>query len=324
MIEIKDSKLFFELQSKFSQITYDQSQAWCNYLLSKKEEIVFYVDDEKDTQILFWGRKKKLPFISKYLLLIDTPLLQPGLSEKTIRKRFLSLIEHDYVGFQIDSINEYEVEFEVGLRRAGFVRPLSLFKCPLTSIINLQDDIRYDANWKRNVANSQKKGISVVEINEPSYSDAATFCRIFNETKKMKGLSYSLEPADIFALIKHPTIRLFQAVDSQSVVSMQIFYCNNKKCYSIYRANSFNSRKNNAAYLLYNEIFKVLSNEGFESYDMGRIPPSNHNTDLVYIFKNATRARKIQYNGEWVLYKKKWIEYLMFVYKRFITKKTRY
>ncbi len=325
MIEIKDPKHFFEIQSKFERIPFTQSEAWYNYSQAKGDSIVFFVDDEKDTQIAFWGRKKKLPLISKYILLVDTPLLKSNLTEKTIRKRFLSLVEHDYIAFEIDSISEYDVEYEVGLRRAGFVRPLGIYKCPLSIEMDLSEPFNYDSNWKRNVKQAKASEITVKEIKHPTNQDARIFCSIFNETKKNKGLSYTFKENEIFSLINNPSISLYIAQDkNQQVVSSQIFYSNNKYCYSILRANSTSSRNNNASYLLYNDIFEILANRKYETYDFGRIPPSNHATDSVYVFKNASRGRKIQYNGEWVFYKNKWVEYLMFVYKQFIVKRQRY
>ncbi|RIJ47607.1 hypothetical protein D1614_13560 [Maribellus luteus] len=325
MIEIQDAKLFFEIQSKFERIPFTQSEAWYNYSQAKGESIVFFVDDENDTQIAFWGRKKKLPFFSKHILLVDTPLLKPNLTERTIRKRFLSMIEYNYIGFEIDSISEYDVEYEVGLRRAGFLRPLGFSKCPLSIEMDLTQQFNYDSNWKRNVKQAKSLNITINEVKNPTSHDAQIFCDIFNETKRNKELSYSFKNKEIFSLINSHSISLFIAQDrNNKIVSSQIFYSTNKYCYSILRANSTSSRNNNASYLLYNDIFETLSKSNYKTYDFGRIPPSNHSTDSVYVFKNASRGRKIQYNGEWVFYKKKWVEYLMFVYKQFVLRKQRY
>jgi len=47
-------------------------------------------------------------------------------------------------------------------------------------------------------------------------------------------------------------------------------------------------------------------------------------TDAIYNFKNASRGKKTQYNGEWTYYKNSILEGLIYVYKRFVLKKQRY
>jgi|LSQX01.2.fsa_nt_gb lipid II:glycine glycyltransferase (peptidoglycan interpeptide bridge formation enzyme) len=325
MNEIKDPKHFFEIQSKFERIPFTQSEAWYNYSQAKGESIVFFVDDEKDTQIAFWGKKKKLPLISKYILLVDTPLLKSNLTEKTIRKRFLSLVEHDYIAFEIDSIFEYDVEYEVGLRRAGFVRPLGIYKCPLSIEMDLTKTLNFDKKWKRDTKRAKEEGVFLSEVKQPGENDAITFCNLFQETKSKKELKYSLKSKEILVLLKSPGIRLFYGItQDENIASAQISYINGNFCYSIFRVNSILSRSNNAAYVLYNDLIELLSQEKRLTFDLGRIPPSNNKSDNVYHFKNASRGRKIQYNGEWVFYKNKWVEYLMFAYKQFIVKKQRY
>ncbi|MCY1635012.1 GNAT family N-acetyltransferase [Marinifilum sp. D737] len=323
MIKVSQAR-YFEIQSKFLQIPYSQSKDWYEYLSLGREEILFFVDNEIDPMIMFFGKKIKVPFSTKNILIIDTPLIKSNFTEKTIRKRLLSLLEHDFIGFEIDSISEYDVEYEVGFRRAGFIRPLALSKSPLSIDLNLATSFNYDSNWKRNVKKSKEAGVIVEEILNPTKEDAILFVRLFEDTKKQKKLKYSLDSEAIYRLIRSDNIRMFYAKKDDIVLSAQIFYHYNLHCYSIYRVNSIASRSNNSSYVLYDEIFKKLSSEGFLAYDFGRIPPSNHATDSVYTFKNASRGRKVQYNGEWVFYKNKWIEYLMFLYKQFVLKKQRY
>lgn len=71
-------------------------------------------------------------------------------------------------------------------------------------------------------------------------------------------------------------------------------------------------------------IFEVLKTEGIEEFDFGRIPPSDHATDNVYIFKKASGGSPIQYNGEWVYFKSKWTEVLFTLYQLFKLKRQRY
>lgn len=324
MIRIPDSELFFSKCDEFEHVPYVQSKAWHNYLLSKGEKLVYFIDNQNDTLIAFFGREKRIPATKQKILFVDTPLIKPGLSEKTIRNRLIPLMQANYLGIEIDSISEYNIEFEIGLRRAGFVRPLKLSKCPLTIIIELDKPFNFDTKWKRDVKSASDCGIIVKEVINPAIEDAVTFTMLFKELREKKGLKYDFSSEAIFTLLNGPGIRMFFALENNIVVSAQIIYVNKGYCYSILRANSLRSRVNNASYLVYNTILETLAQEQNIYIDLGRIPPSNHETDKVYHFKNHTRGVKIQYNGEWVYYRKKCVENAMYFYKQLIAKTPRY
>lgn len=315
---------YFEIIQKFDLIPFVQSEAWYNFLKSRNENIVFYVDSERDTKIAFFGREKKIPFTSLKILIIDTPLIIKGFNEKAIRNSFLTLIEEKYIGIELDSMGIYDMEFELGLRRAGFVRPLGFTKCPLTIILNLYEPFNYEKTWKRNVRRSIEAGIITKEVSTPKIEDAQLICDLFNEMKEFKNLKYSLTPQSIYSLLESPNVRLFYAFENDQVISAQIEYVYKGNCDGIFRVNSIKSRENNASYLLCNQIFEKFASEGQFHYDFGRIPPSNHSTDSVYVFKNASGGRKVQYNGEWVYYKKSYFEDLIYLYKRVFLRKQRY
>jgi hypothetical protein len=151
MIRLFDTELYFNKIQEFEHIPYVQSRAWHKYLISKGEKLVYFIDNPNDTLIAFFGREKRIPFTRQRILLVDTPLIKPGLSEKTIRNRFLPLIQEKYIGIEIDSISQYNIEYEIGLRRAGFIRPLILSKCPLTIKIELDKPFNFDTKRKHGV-----------------------------------------------------------------------------------------------------------------------------------------------------------------------------
>lgn len=324
MIRLFDTELYFKKIQEFDHIPYVQSRAWHNYLIRRGEKLAYFIDNSNDTLIAFFGREKHIPYTKCKLLLIDTPLIKSGLSEKTIRSRFLPILQEEYLGMEIDSISEYSIDYEIGLRRAGFVRPLKLSKCPMTILVQLDRPFNFDTKWKHNVKSALECGISVKEVINPTIEDAENFSVLFKETRENKGLKYDLSSEAILTLLNGPDVRLFFALENNNVVSAQIIYVNNGYCYSIFRANSMRSRDNNSSYLIYNTVLETLAKEQNIYIDLGRIPPSNNETDKVYHFKNHTRGVKIQYNGEWVFYKNKRIEDLMFFYKHYVLRLNRY
>ena len=81
---------------------------------------------------------------------------------------------------------------------------------------------------------------------------------------------------------------------------------------------------NGASRFLIQSILELLAKEGVETFDFGRIPPSNHSTDGIYLFKQSIFGTKVQYNGEWISYKNSLMELLIHFLKKHILKKQRY
>ena len=142
---------------------------------------------------------------------------------------------------------------------------------------------------------------------------------------ELKKLKYLLERESLAILLSSSDIRTFMVKNKENrIIAARIIYEHNRVLSDVFAANSNEARECGATFFLMDNILNLLKREEKLKFDFGRIPPSNNATDSIYVFKNATRGRKVQYNGEWVLYKRKWIEYLMFIYKQFVIKKQRY
>ncbi|MEC9303053.1 MAG: peptidoglycan bridge formation glycyltransferase FemA/FemB family protein [Bacteroidota bacterium] len=319
----KDS--FFKLQEKFDKIVFTQSKGWYNYLNFKNNTIVFFVDNDKDPSLMFWGREQIIPVIKTKILRIDGEVYNQSISDKVITKCYNRLLEHNYIGIEINSCNTYNVNFEIGIRRSGFVRPLSLFSCPLTIEVDLLRPFNFDNNWKRNVKKANKYELNYKELKTFDAKSLSDIVSMFKEMAKLKGLKYSLDVASLKALTSSEDIRVFVALNNEGkALAARIIHDKNKYATDIYAANSVDARQYGAAYFLVEKILQNLKEEGKTSFDFGRIPPSNHNTDTLYNFKNATRGNRVQYNGEWNYYRNKTTEYLIFLFKNYILKSQRY
>jgi len=325
MIQIHEPEHFFRLQKKLPHIPFTQSEAWYNYLKSNNSVFAFFIDDAKDTKIATWGRVQKIPIMGGNILRLDGESYRPEVNEKIIKSFYGELSNQNYRAIELNSNNNYTVDFEIGIRRAGFVRPYSLMACPLSIEIDLQKDFNFDRNWKRNVKKALKQELVFDEITTVTESVLSDIVDMFKQMAELKHLSDQLEHDSLKQLLTSKEIRTFLVTEKNGEpLAARIIHEHNNYLTDTFAANSLAARKCGATYFIMDSILKLLKEEKKAYFDFGRIPPSNHATDSVYVFKNASRGRKIQYNGEWVFYKKEWVEYLMFVYKRFVIKKQRY
>lgn len=325
MIQIHKPEHFFRLQAKLPHIPFTQSEAWYKYLKTNNTAFAFFVDDEKDTKIATWGRVQKIPVIGGNILRLEGESYIEDINEKIIRKFYYEIIELGYKAIEGNSNNLYNIEYEIGIRRTGFVRPLSFTACPLSIEIDLQKDFNFDGNWKRNLKKAVSHKLFFEEVTTITDDVLSDIILMFQEMADLKQLSYTLEKESLKRLLTSEGIRTFWVKDKiGNTIAARIIHEHNNYITDVFAANSLAARDCGATYYMMDSIFKLIKDEGKANFDFGRIPPSNHATDSVYIFKNASRGRKIQYNGEWVFYKNKWVEYLMFVYKQFIIKKQRY
>ena len=146
-----------------------------------------------------------------------------------------------------------------------------------------------------------------------------------SELAELKQLPYKLEINSLRELLKTDKMRLYIVNDkNNNPIAARIINLNFPYSSDVFAANSLEARNCGATYFIMQRIFETLKEEEFKTFDFGRIPPSSHATDSVYVFKNASRGNKIQYNGEWVHYKSNLIELMMSFYKLFKLKKQRY
>lgn len=324
MIEIKDRKEFFEMQRNLSFVPFSQSEGWYNYIRSKENDVVFFVDNQRDIKIASWGRVQKLPFLTGSILRLDGESYSQDVNAKIFKKFYSELLKSKYKGIEINSGNIYRVEYEIGVRRAGFKRPLGLVSCPLTINVDIKSEFRFDNNWKRNIKKAKLAGLEFNEIQNPSEIDINTIVNLFSQMARLKNLGHSLERNSLEALIKSNDMRTFLVYKDNVPVAARIVYDNKPFSCDIYAANGAEARNCGASYFIMQNIFEVFKEEGFCLFDFGRIPPSNHETDSIYVFKNSSRGEKVQYNGEWVFYKSSFIEYLVHFFRLFIQKSQRY
>jgi hypothetical protein len=314
--------LFFEIQLRyFKDIPFNQTKEWLESSCSNNC-VHYFVSNTEKPEIACWGRVFKRRFIGNHLM-IDGIATQTN-NIKTIRDFFQGLVNQGYAIIEISDIAIYSVNFEIGIRQAGFIRPI-LSLSPLSLIVKTQEPFNFQRNWKRNVKKAVDAKSKFEIIATQSDVHYREFVRLFNQLKHRKGLDFAINVRSLQTLLENRCYKLFFVKDSDGkCISGRIVYVNGDKAYDVYAANSDEGISNGAAYFIQENILNYLKEMGVSQFDYGRIPPSNDEMNNIYVAKNYSGGEPVVYNGQWLYSKNKQTGLFYEFYKFIIRKQRRY
>ena len=322
MVELEPTG-FFDLHERFSAIPHTQSEPWHRYLLAREERCVFLADDRESPQVAFLARVKRVPVLGE-VLLVDGELRGDDATEEVVAEFYRDVAALPYAGIEINSVSPYSFDFEIGVRRAGFVRPLLATSSPLSYLIDLTQEPKYSRNWRYNYRRALKSELVFEAVPAPESSDLVRFCEMYRELMSRKELGKGLDPDSLGVLLDGTTMWLYFVRDPEGrILAGNIIYVDGARSYDIWAANSHESLTNGATRYIIQGILDDLRADGVESFDFGRLPPSADARDGVYVFKTSVSGSRIQYNGEWAFYRSPVREYLVHLGKR-LARRTRY
>lgn len=307
-----DKDTFLRVQNKIEGIPFVQSPEWLetNYR-NPNGEIVYFVNDPVDARICCFGFQSTRRFIGNKLN-ISGICRKNDVNGTEWKKFFSSIVEEGYDMITLDDVCPYNAEFEVAIRRSGFIRPLGLGLSPLTMYVDLQKPFAFHRNWKRNVKRSIENGNTFHKIDNPSEIDAKEFVRMFQEQKARKSLKYDFSYDDILTLVRNPKYILFVVLNQKGTsVSGRIVYISGNMAYDVYAANSSEGMSSGAIYQVQEGMLKYLSEQGIEYFDYGRIPPRSDEMDDIYLAKSYSGGHPVGYNGQWYFGKSLLLQYIM-------------
>ena len=322
---IIDRHTFFKSQQKLQNVPFNQTEEWINKCEYFEEQCRFFIDDIHDPQIAFWGVVFKRKFIGNHLI-INGESYRDGITSAHLRKFYLEIIALGFDIIEITSLNFYDIKYEIGIRRAGFLRPLGMRLSPLTIVIDVEGCRKTDKDWRRNTRKALSAELYFKHIEKPSINDVETFCNIFSELKEKKGINYSLSSKSLFKLFNDSSYyKLFFAYSKENIpISGRIVYVRGNRSFDVYASNSYEARKVGAAYFIIDEILGYLKKTKISLFDYGMISPSANVMDAIYIAKSYSGGEPTQYNSEWVFYKSNIVELLIKGYFYFFSKSIRY
>lgn len=321
---IHDKNTYFQILEKFEIVPYTQSRGWYKmHSMHKPERIKFFVNDKENPTIACFAHVKKM--LGLKLLLIEGEAYKnaESFNLKNIRKFYKNISEFDFSIIEVNSNFEYHFDYEIALRQSGFLRPVGLFSMPVTKHINLQSEIRYNQNWKRNLKKAAENSLSFEVINEVMLEDCNDFLSIYSEMNERKKMTFHFSNDQLFQLLlDRENFQLFFVRNEDNVrIATILIHRNKDRSGLLYAATGRFALENSASFFLYNELFKYLRNEGILLFDMEKLVPSTDGVNNVFNFKNGVKGTHVQLNGEWGRYSNSLLRVGMYYVKKYLLKK---
>jgi hypothetical protein len=315
---------FFKAQQRLQNIPFNQTEEWfekCGFL---EDNCRFFMDDLSNPNIGCWGSVYKRKFIGEHII-IDGECYMNSITSHHMRGFYKDIISCGFSIIEMSSTQFYDTKYEIGVRRAGFLRPMVTRLSPLTIAISTSDIRKTHKTWNRNVRLSTNANLTFKYVENPTNEDLEIFCNIFQELRTLKNLSYTLTANSMANFFSSNRYKLFFVYNEKGKpICGRIVYVFGKDSYDVHAANSIEARDFGAAYYIIDEILKYLESIGVKTFDYGRIPPSNNEMDEIYRAKSYSGGTPTLYNGQWVFYKSKALEYLLNGYFYFLRKTSRY
>lgn len=306
---------FFSIQSKMDFISYDQSKGFHDF--KSKNSILYFIDNADNPRICVWGE-----FIIKYkfitLLRINGESFNYNVTRKDY-KNFYSQIINENKEIRIINIvnnNPYSVNFELGIRLAGFIRPMAFFDSPLSILVELEKENIRSRQWRRQLKEAINNDLKFLYVENPTHNDVSLFVRMYNELAQRKSLGSSINEINIMNLLSDDKYELFFVLKDDEYLAGRIVYLHNNTSYDVYAANSNKSKEiKGVTYFMMESIFEFLKANGVKIFDFGRIGVGKRSSNSVYEFKSYSGGKIINYNSAWEYSNSKFLNILLSIFK---------
>ncbi|MDR1544202.1 MAG: peptidoglycan bridge formation glycyltransferase FemA/FemB family protein [Prevotellaceae bacterium] len=317
-----DKNKFFAITQTFDYVPFTQSEGWRAYSSSEESRFVFFVDNTEKSTIACMGYVIR-KFGLKMLQIAGECLRnETEIDSKKIRVFYHEISQTDFDIIEVNSSLKYSALYETGIREAGYLRPVGLFSTPLTIEVNLQKKIEFDKSWRRNLRYSEQYNLDFKAINNPTKQDINDYYELNYEMVKRKNLSESFTANMLKNLLNDDKFCLFVAEnENKKRIAGLIVYIRNNFANSILSVTSIEGREKSASYFLFEKTFRYCAEIGIKTYDCGRICPSTHSKQSVFLFKNGVKGEKVQYCGEFAFYKRPIYRVLMYFIKKYLFKR---
>lgn len=327
-----DRNTFFKITREFAHVPVTQSEGWWAFnSVKNNDRFLFFVDSLENPSVACMAYSLKRMGIK--MLQIAGECTRENKEEKTTRQKerklftqlssfYEGLTKIGYNIIEIQSDTEWDFNYEMALRQAGYLRPVGLFSTTTTRLIDLNDPIRYDRNWERNIRKSNTYGLEFEVLQQVEEEDCRDFCRIYNSMCERKSIYINsrISPKQIEALCGDPSFRLFFVNDKGRRISAIIVHIDTKtgSAQGIFAGSSEEALNKRASFFMYKELFDFLQ-DFCKIYDMAKLTPSG--TGKLFQFKNGIEGRAVQLNGEFAWYQRSYYRLMMYFVKKHLMKK---
>jgi hypothetical protein len=261
-------------------------------------------------------------FMGLTMLMVDTECLQHRHTKPTAICRFYEALRQTGVDMiEVNSRRIYQADYEIGIRQAGFLRPVGSFSYEMTNIIDLSQPLSFNENWKRNLKVSDSQGLTLQRVEHITREDIAAFIRLYREMCFHKNLAQPFTEEMLRVLLDDPHFRLCFICHGNERLSGIIYHHVGMQAGLLYAANGDAANRVHAGFQLYKQLLNSLSEEGVKTFDMEKMGASIHSTNAVFLFKQGIRGELTPLCGEWSWYKRRWYGVGMYFIKKYLWKK---
>jgi hypothetical protein len=319
-MEIINQDIFFETIKDFKLVDYTQTKGFLSIYDSIDGKVIYLVDSIENPQIACLCHIKKA--LGLKMLLTTGPCIRyPEYKSSLIKKFYQELPSLGFDMIEINSGLEYNFEYESGIRRAGFLRPVGNFSIPLSNWINLKDNLSYNSNWKRNLKKANEENLTFQVKDKITQEEALILSNFYVDFCKEKKIPHCLQESYLYRLLNSDNFSFATITDSKGLTSFIIFHHLDKHAGLYYAAKNKAAEQTGATFFMYDKLLNFLKDNGYDTFDMEKLLPSTHSTDSVFLFKNGIKGNHVLYNGEFSWYKKPIYRPLMYLVKKYIMKK---
>lgn len=257
------------------------------------------------------------------MLMIDTECWKHKQTKPSTIAHFYEALLHTNADMiEVNSRRKYQADYEIGIRQAGFLRPVGSFSFELTNLIDLTQPLSFNENWKRNLKKSETYNLTLERLESPAEKDIVDFMRLYGEMCAQKKLATPFTHNLIKILLSDSHFHLCFICEETKRLAAIIYHQSRTHCGLLYAATCSEGNDKHAGFQLYNKLLTLLQSEGAETFDMEKLAPSTHSMNAVYQFKQGIRGELTTLCGEWSWYRRTWLGIGMYFVKKYLWKKT--
>ena len=312
--------IFYQAVADFEWIPFTQTLAY-NLSLVAEEAMHFYLDDVESPCVGCVGYERRK--LGMRMLCVGGECLR---AMQVDRKKYAAFYQglHE-TGFDVYEVNistPYSVDAEIAFRTGAWLRPVGMFSTNLSKIISTTSPAKYDRSWKHNLKKAHTSDLSLVIKENFDQEDILAYMACHREILSRKGFRDDLSESGLEKLRGDDHFKMGLVTDREGIiVAGHIFYAHPLAASSIYAFTTLEGREKGAAYLLYEGMIQYLAQQQIKVFDVGRITPSAHKKNNIFLFKDGIGGEYVQYLGEWLWCKRKWMPLALYFMKKYVWKR---
>ena len=318
-----DKNTFFEITENFAFVPFTQSKGWWakNTINKDENRSAFFVDALEKPTIACMGYVMKR-FGLKLLIIEGECLLDDkNIDSKKIRYFYREITQTGFDMVETNSSLPYNALYEIGIRQAGYLRPVGLFSTQLSIIVGLQGDVLYNKQRTGNLKNTEKNSLTLEYAQNTTNEHIKQYVAMHKEMSSRKQFADTISFEKIKSLLSDANFYLFFVKKDENYIAGNIVYARNNAAIGVYSCTSPQGRDVYAGFFMKDKIYAFFKEQDYFTFDYGRISPAAHKKNDLFIAKNGVKGDYVLYCGEWSWYKRQIYRPLMYFVKKYLMKK---